>query len=610
MKTLFKCTFFVFAFLTQFAFSQDNSEVVFNGTSEQLGISSQIQFYSDPTGLESPKNIVRLIQKSGKLRYVENNTLIFNENNANYWGRFSVFNQKNDISALLFRINNYYMNEIILYKITTDSIIYMGQSGDHLNLEDRSIKHRDHIFEINFLPNQKREFLFLFNRKAKSVVSFDLLTSSKHMEDNFKESILLGMYIGIILLFVFFSFGMFIFVRKKMYLYYGLYVLACGLSLCNIYGVSYVFVYPNAGEFSNYIVTNSTILALILFVLFTFHFLKLKKHCPKWHRFFKFYVFGYFIIVLIILVLYNLKIQIPLLPIHYTLVSITILLLLTSAIISYNSNRKSSIYFLLSFSPILFGAIIQISQEAGVLNGAFLSEYTLLFTSFLEILIISMGIVIQLKEENSERIRLSVRVAKHGLELNQKLFEGQDNEKRRIALIIHDTFGVKLKLLKNLVENDQSTKAISEIDSLSNEMRELSHVMMPTVLDYISLPEAISDIAEKITTEDLRIVVQNHSFPNEIDKKIKVTLYNIIQELINNALKHAEASSIIIQFSTIDHEVSITVEDDGSGFDIANIDCNGLGLPSIKSRIEFLNGHFTIESNEEEGTLCIIQLGI
>ena len=242
MKTLFKCTFFVFAFLTQFAFSQDNSEVVFNGTSEQLGISSQIQFYSDPTGLESPKNIVRLIQKSGKRRNVENNEIIFNEKNSNYWGRFSVYNQKNDISALLFRANNYYLNEIILYEITADSIIYMGQSGDHLNLEDRSIKHRDHIFEINFLPNQKREFLFLFNRKAKSVVSFDLLTSSKHMEDNFKESILLGMYIGIILLFVFFSFGMFIFVRKKMYLYYGLYVLSCGLALCNVYGVSYVFI--------------------------------------------------------------------------------------------------------------------------------------------------------------------------------------------------------------------------------------------------------------------------------------------------------------------------------------------------------------------------------
>ena len=610
MKTLFKCTFFVFAFLTQFAFSQDNSEVVFNGTSEQLQMSSQIQFYSDPTGLEPPKNIARLIQKNGKRRNVENNSIIFNENNANYWGRFSVFNQKNDISALLFRVNNYYLNEIILYEITTDSIIYMGQSGDHLNLEDKSIKQRDHIFEINFLPNQKREFLFLFKRKAKSVVSFELLSSSKHIEDSFKESLLLGMYIGTILLFVFLAFGMFIFVRKKMYLYYGLYVLACGLSLCNIYGVSYVFVYPNAGEFSNYIVTNSTILTLILFVLFTFHFLKLKKHCPKWHRFFKFYVFGYFIIVLIILVLYNLKIQIPLLPIHYTLVSITILLLLTSAIISYNSNRKSSIYFLLSFSPILFGSIIQISIESGNLNSLFFSEYTLLFASFFEILIISMGIALQLKEENSDRILLSAQVAKHGMELNQKLFEGQDSEKRRIALIIHDTFGVKLKLLKNLVENDQSTKAISEIDSLSNGMRELSHIMMPTVLDYISLPEAISDIAEKITTEDVRIVVQNHSFPNEIDKKIKVTLYNIIQELINNALKHAEASSIIIQFSIIDHELSITVEDNGSGFDTANIESNGLGLPSIKSRVEFLNGHFTIESSTKEGTLCIIQLGI
>ena len=610
MKILFKCTLFLFAFLTQVAFSQNNSEVIFNGTSEQLQMSSQIQFYSDPTGLEPPKNIARLIQKNGKRRNVENNSIIFNENNANYWGRFSVFNQKNDISALLFRANNYYLNEILLYEVTADSILNIGQSGDHLNLEDKSIKQRDHIFEINFLPNQKREFLFLFKRKAKSVVSFELLSSSKHIEDSFKESLLLGMYIGTILLFVFLAFGMFIFVRKKMYLYYGLYVLACGLSLCNIYGVSYVFVYPNAGEFSNYIVTNSTILTLILFVLFTFHFLKLKKHCPKWHRFFKFYVFGYFIIVLIILVLYNLKIQIPLLPIHYTLVSITILLLLTSAIISYNANRKYSIYFLLSFSPILFGSIIQISIESGNLNSLFFSEYTLLFASFFEILIISMGIALQLKEENSDRILLSAQVAKHGMELNQKLFEGQDSEKRRIALIIHDTFGVKLKIVKTLVENKKSTQAISEIDSLGNEFRDLSHFMMPTVLDYISLPEAISDIAEKITTEDVRIIVQNHSFPNEIEKKIKVTLYNIIQELINNALKHAGASSIIIQFSIIDHELSITVEDNGTGFDTANIESNGLGLPSIKSRIEYLNGLFTIESSVEEGTLCIIQLGI
>ncbi|MFT6743643.1 MAG: signal transduction histidine kinase [Bacteroidia bacterium] len=610
MRVFFNCHLFVFIFLTQFAFSQVNSEVIFNGTTEQLEISSKIQFYKDTTRLELPENIAHLIQKSGKLRSTENNAIVFNDYSANFWGQFSVYNKNNKISSLLFRCNNYYLDKIELYEITSDSIVKIGLSGDHLNLKDKSIKQRDHIFDINFLPNQKREFLFLFNRKAKSVVSFELLTSVKYMEESFKDSILLGMYIGGLFLFIFFAFGMYIFIRKKMYLYYGLYVLTCGLALCNVYGVSYFFVYPNIGEFSNYIVTITTILAIIFFVLFTFHFLKLKKSCPKWYLFFKFYVFGYFGIVLIILVLYNLKIQIPLLPIHYSLISITILLLLTSAILSYKSNRKSSVYFLISFSPILFGSIIQISQETGVLSSTFFSEYTLLFASFFEILIISIGIALQLKEENNKRILLSERVAKHGVELNQKLFEGQDNEKRRIALIIHDTFGVKLKLVKTLVESNNLNKAALQIDSLGSEIRDLSHVLMPTILDYISLPEAISDIAEKVTNEDIRIIVEKHSFPNEIDKKIKVTLYNIIQELINNVLKHADASSIIIQFTIIDDEFSITVEDNGSGFVLADIEGNGLGLPSIKSRIEFLNGHFTIESKLEEGTLCIIKLSI
>ena len=84
-------------------------------------------------------------------------------------------------------------------------------------------------------------------------------------------------------------------------------------------------------------------------------------------------------------------------------------------------------------------------------------------------------------------------------------------------------------------------------------------------------------------------------------------LYRIIQELVQNILKHAQASEALVQISYFDHRLEITVEDNGIGFDL-NAARAGLGLQSIEARVSFLNGSFLMESQAGEGTSVVISI--
>lgn len=212
----------------------------------------------------------------------------------------------------------------------------------------------------------------------------------------------------------------------------------------------------------------------------------------------------------------------------------------------------------------------------------------------------------------------------HGLELEKErqrsniatltaMLDGQEQERGRLARDLHDGLGgllsgTKLHLSHVSEQSDsfsrrQLSKSIEQLDIAVDELRRVAHNLMPDLLQNYGLEEALTDYASRMSNESTEIHVQFLHYANRMDKDQELITYRVIQELVNNALKHASPSQIIIQIVEEDIRYMITVEDDGKGFDINTIkNTNSAGLHNIKSRVHFLNGHLNIQSSVDLGT--------
>lgn len=193
------------------------------------------------------------------------------------------------------------------------------------------------------------------------------------------------------------------------------------------------------------------------------------------------------------------------------------------------------------------------------------------------------------------------------------LLQGQEQERGRLARDLHDGLGgllsgTKLHLtqLNDKVDGQAKIgldKSIDQIDGAVAELRKVAHNLMPDLLVNYGLKEALDEFAIRMSNETLDIHIEFLSYTNSLPQEQQLLVYRIIQELVNNAIKHATASQIIIQLVEEEQDIVVTVEDDGKGFDINKLNLKkSAGFHNVQSRIQFLKGTLAVHSEEQVGT--------
>ncbi len=211
------------------------------------------------------------------------------------------------------------------------------------------------------------------------------------------------------------------------------------------------------------------------------------------------------------------------------------------------------------------------------------------------------------------------------LEATEAVLKGEEQERARLAKDLHDGLGGMLSGIKysfttmkgNLVmtpENHQAfERSMDMLDSSIKEMRRVAHNMMPEALIRFGLNTALNDFCTDINQSGaLNVNYQSLGLEDlSIEPTVAITLYRVVQELLNNTMKHAQASSAIVQVTKSNDILSVTVEDDGKGFDTNILKTSkGIGWANIQNRIEFLKGKMDIRSKAGEGTSVHIELDI
>jgi two-component system, NarL family, sensor kinase len=204
------------------------------------------------------------------------------------------------------------------------------------------------------------------------------------------------------------------------------------------------------------------------------------------------------------------------------------------------------------------------------------------------------------------------------------MLKGQEDERSRLAKDLHDGLGGLLSGVKFSLSNMKDNlivtpdnmavfdRSLDMLDTSIKELRRVAHNMMPEMLTKFGLDEALKEYCNTINaTNLLSVKYQSIGMDTRIEKSSEIIIYRIIQELLNNILKHAEATEAMIQLIKEDGRFSIIAEDNGKGFDIALQKNNkGAGLTSIQSRVDYLKGQLDIHSEPGKGTLVTIEFNL
>lgn len=206
----------------------------------------------------------------------------------------------------------------------------------------------------------------------------------------------------------------------------------------------------------------------------------------------------------------------------------------------------------------------------------------------------------------------------------QGVLEGQETERKRVAIDLHDRLGGILSMVKlhfssveEKIDPDNPSKekfltASELLDLAAGEVRNISHNMMSGVLAKFGLIPALEDLQSRISeTGKLTVNLYTSNVNGALDGEQELQLYRIVQELMSNILKHSDATETNIQLNENEGSVNLIVEDDGIGFNPQKLDVKaGIGLNNLKARVAKLNGTLHIDSGLGAGTTVSIDIPV
>ncbi len=256
---------------------------------------------------------------------------------------------------------------------------------------------------------------------------------------------------------------------------------------------------------------------------------------------------------------------------------------------------------------------------------AFIKNTIIISIVVLFMLLCATGFLFYRKKQVERKAEMNAEIAKQKEIRTRSILEAEEKERRRIAQDLHDGVGQLLSAAKLNLSNlesklhDQNQEqqmamqnALSLLDDSVKEVRAVSHNMMPNVLIKLGLASAIREFITKLgNAPTLKVDLEIVGLDARLDNQVETVLYRVIQEIVTNIIKHAEASKISMQLIRHETELNVLIEDNGIGFDSSKVDeFEGMGLKGIKTRIELLAGSVYFDSIVGRGTTVIIDIPI
>jgi signal transduction histidine kinase len=238
-------------------------------------------------------------------------------------------------------------------------------------------------------------------------------------------------------------------------------------------------------------------------------------------------------------------------------------------------------------------------------------------------LLLAMGsaiYILRLERQAEFRYAELARSREQLQELSTRLVDAQETERRSISRELHDEVGQALGLLlldtgrlsKQLSSSDEpGQEIVQRIKTLAErtlqEVRNIALLLRPSMLDDLGLVAAVEWYAREMSRRgEIEVEVRADNVPENMPDDVKICVYRVVQEALNNAQRHAHAKNVRVELAQSDHAIRVKIADDGSGFDAART--RGMGLLGMEERVKRLGGKIRFDSKVGAGTTIEAEL--
>ncbi|MFT4019645.1 MAG: sensor histidine kinase [Agriterribacter sp.] len=520
-------------------------------------------------------------------------------------------------------VDNTSIDTVLLYALSKTGVKEEKYAGGNMVPYNMGRKYVWHTMPVN-VKDSVRYYLAVFQDQGKNVnVGYQIMTTGELDKLYSSFDRLIWFYLGVVFLIIISVVsGWFIF-RNKALGYYTLYVICIAAWILSHYGYLYPLFYYNLPQLNGIIKPLSICCGLLSFCYFLQVLFNRHINADKYGSGILKYIMQPGIILIASFVIYFFIPKGAYVPTLFNLIWHTYFIISFLGILfvlkRLFGKSAAARLFSLAMGIMVLMSVQQVLSNSGILHNTFVNDHGILLASIAEMIVLTYAIFLNIWEDRRRIARHVVQLEEEHSKTLTQLITVQDNERRRIAGELHDSIGPMLAALKInfqlIISKSQDglpgqlvAKTEDILDGSMAEIRNISHQLMPKGLSseglIVSLSRYFSDLREVY-----KIPVQfQHSITTTVHKDVQLNVYRIMCELVLNAAKHSKASGISAAIETPDGAITLTVKDDGKGFDPSHIKEDTLGLSNIESRVNYLKGNFDIKSAAGKGACITIAI--
>jgi hypothetical protein len=561
-------TLFFLGFISSscYLFAQEVTNI--NSAKERITLGKHSYIYIDSAGQCDIKKIqaIKSFYKS------QNDVPIFQVNEGNIWIRFTLSN-KSESSSLLLNLPYSNISFLEFYKIENGKVVKRSQSGNALKYSKRNKTSTNNVFNLELNKGDTATYFLKANSNHPLLLPMFIETAANMEYSESMQTIITGIYIGIILAIILYNFFLYLSTKDKDYFIYILYLFFLGLAQVTLKGYAFQFLWPQLPVVNNYAVIASSALAGMTGIIFGIYFLRAKHYLPGIIPYLSILVIAYFVAIVASLSGYN--------SISYYILNYTSLIggltLLVSAWIIGQKGYKAAYFYFVAWCSFLIGMVIFVLRNLDLLPYNFFTTYILYVGSAIEAILLSIALadkinILRREKEASqaEALKISKQNEKLVREQNIILERNVDERTKELQLANGElTFAYKnledaqiqLVEAEKMASLGQLTAGIAH--EINNPINFVKSNIKPLQLDIKDMIKIIDEY-EKLhvsNKEDIEEQLKRiDKLKQDIDLDfVKIEIGNLMTGIEDGAERTAEIVRGLRTFSRLDESQIKTV---------------------------------------------------
>jgi len=617
--------YLVFSLLILYAVPAPAQLINWAAGSGRVNLGQKVSVLPDPKGTLTIDSVSKLADSAAKaagpaqFQLSQQSVLHFGFTNSIVWLRFTLDNPTAD--SLLFELDHAFIPTADLYYQDAAGYWAVRQSGFHIPLNKKPVVNASQVFP---LPSGRHTF-YLRMQPYVHAIPVALWEKNSYQLKASREKLYYGVYSGLLLFAIAINLFLFYTFRRRYYLNYSVLVALYILSSALVMEGYAVYFFPTIHLMFWYRLVPVLDMPALLF--YCLSFLEVKRYSPRLYRLVNGFSFA--------LLAYIVALEfLPLMPVLIANQALALVVFILAILLGVQTGRKGNklgYYFVVAYS-IWFVLInlelvyIQTGRPPHIGPISYVST-----AIFIEAFLLAWLLIQRFRWEKQEDQRLQVLMQGHINKMHREFqhaifsskLEIQEQTFQEISQEIHDNIGQILSLAKlhiatmeagnNPVLAGKIREAKTLITKAISDLRSLSHRLNTGYINEVGFDTAVKRELDTIRRSGVyatELIIDGK--PHRFDPQKELILFRIVQELLNNIIKHAGAKTITVTLAFDEASLQVEIRDDGRGFDRNNFDTNagGLGLKSMHHRAGLIGAEFELTSLIGSGTTATIRLAL